>query len=308
MAISPAENVLWFTGGSTLFLRQDATQQRDPDQWRRIYDALEASRIAIFPVDARGLTNSADSNQASQQFLMGEVANATGGRAFINTNGLKDIAARVTSTGGDFYTLTYSPRNYRQDGKWHKVAIAVDAPAGSSLSYRHGYFADGVNSSRPTDPSHPRNLNSRLVAAAGGKAAQNAAAIQPIPFQAQVVPAPPSGLERPLKKDERLYTIHFTIRVGDLTLTPAAKEDQEVLFVAAAFAFNREGAVIDRKAERIHITIPEPQLRAVNVHGVPLDQQLRLHKGDNFLLLAIVDPASGRAGRLQLTFSVPAAP
>ena len=91
-------------------------------------------------------------------------------------------------------------------------------------------------------------------------------------------------------------------------MVPGEDQGQQLLFIAAAFAFNRDGSVIDRKAERIHITVTEPQLKAVSAHGVPLQQQLRLHKGDNFLLLAVVDPANGRAGRIHLTFQVPAIP
>ena len=306
------KNVLWFTGGSTLFLRQDATQIRDYDRWRRIYDELEASRIAIFPVDARGLTNSLDSNLTSQQFLMNEVANATGGKAFYNSNGLQQIAAHVTATGGDFYTLTYSPRDYREDRKWHKVQISVDGAAGYVLSYRHGYFADGVNAAQA---GHPSTFNSRLIAAAGGKAASDSVGNQPIIFQAHLVPAaelPTSAklqpLDSPLKKDERLYAVRYTIPAKELTMTPADNQEQQLLFIAAAFAFNRDGSVIDRKAERIRMTVTEPQLKAVSIHGVPLQQQLRLRKGDNFLLLAVVDPTSGRAGRIQLTFQVPASP
>ncbi len=306
------KNVLWFTGGSTLFLRQDATQMRDYDRWRRIYDELEASRIAIFPVDARGLTTFLDSRQNSQNFLMSEVAGATGGKAFYNNNGLAEIAAHVTATGGDFYTLTYSPREYREDRKWHKVQISVDGAAGYVLSYRHGYFADGVNAAQA---GHPSNLNSRLIAAAGGKAASDSAGNQPILFQAHLVPAgelPAAAklqpLDHPLKKDERLYAVRYTIPAKELTMTPADNQEQQLLFIAAAFAFNRDGSVIDRKAERISITVSQPQLKAVATHGVPLQQQLRLHKGDNFLLLAVVDPTSGRAGRIQLTFQVPANP
>ncbi len=303
------KNILWFTGGSSLFLREDATEVRDYDRWRRIYDELEASRIAIFPVDARGLTNSSSGRETSQHFLMNEVANATGGQAFYNTNGLQQVATHFTTASGDFYTLTYSPRGYREDKKWHKVQISVDGDH-YTLGYRHGYFADGVNAA----PIARRPIPGTRLAAGGEPVVQGDSSPLPIIFQARVLPAgstpapgAPQMPDSPVKKNDILYAVHYTIPTRELTLSAAGK-DQQVLFIAAALAFNRDGAVVDRKAERITITLPDAQLKAVSTHGIPLQQQLRLHRGDNFLLLAILDPLTGRTGRLQLTLQVPAAP
>ncbi len=141
------KNVLWFSGGSTLFLKPDATPIENIAPTRRIYDSLEANRIAVFPIDARGLDTGIGSRMrlmTEQHLRMNEAADATGGQAFYNTNGLQQAAARITRNGADFYTLTYAPRDYREDRKWHKVRIALDTP-GYTLSYRRGYFADGVN-------------------------------------------------------------------------------------------------------------------------------------------------------------------
>ena len=239
---------------------------------------------------------------------MNDVANATGGRAFYNDNGLGQIATHLTAIGGDFYTLTYSPRNYREDRKWHKVAIAVDG-AGYALSYRRGYFADGVNASQQTTRS---GISTRLLAD-GGTATQGEVSSLPIIFRARVLPimeSPASAsvqpLASPLRKNETLYSVRYTIPAKELTISPVAGQQQQTRFVAAAFAFNHDGSVVDHKAERLTITMSEAQFQTVSRVGVPVQQQLRLHTGDNFLLLAVVDPTTGRAGRIQLTLDVPA--
>jgi hypothetical protein len=41
------KNVLWFSGGSTFYLREDADLYEDPQAWRDLYDLLEAERIAV---------------------------------------------------------------------------------------------------------------------------------------------------------------------------------------------------------------------------------------------------------------------
>ena len=43
------KNVLWFSGGSSLYLNPDPTQFQDVAAWRRVYDSLEANRIAVYP-------------------------------------------------------------------------------------------------------------------------------------------------------------------------------------------------------------------------------------------------------------------
>lgn len=98
------KNILWFSGGSSLFLHTDPLDPQvalpltypDPALLRDIYDELEASRIAIYPVDARGLQSAgigpypsgAAFAIAGQQGLMKDIANATGGTAFYNNNAL----------------------------------------------------------------------------------------------------------------------------------------------------------------------------------------------------------------------------
>src|ERR1700722_151659 len=57
------KNVLWFSSGSNLLLRPDASNippSIDYYALRVIYDELEASRIALYPIDARGLETDID--------------------------------------------------------------------------------------------------------------------------------------------------------------------------------------------------------------------------------------------------------
>src|SRR6201999_1578787 len=81
------KNVLWFSGGSTLFLREDPQIIEDYANWRLLYDELEQERIALYPIDARGLTVNSGWGMIRQHMLMSDMAEATGGQAFYNNNG-----------------------------------------------------------------------------------------------------------------------------------------------------------------------------------------------------------------------------
>ena len=57
------KNILWFSGGSTSFLMPDAIPVEDA-AWRNLYDELDQERIAIYPIDARGLLRRYHGNNA----------------------------------------------------------------------------------------------------------------------------------------------------------------------------------------------------------------------------------------------------
>ena len=201
------KNILWFTGGSTAYLRADATiYQYDPG-WRALYDELEQERIAIYPIDARGLTVNTGPGMWAQQGLMEDVANATGGQALYNNNGLSLAAAHFIDTDRSFYTLTYSPQNFHFDNKWHKVRVEVEG--GYQLSYRRGYFADGSVANSP-ESKGPRM---RLLAG-GEKVAEPELHSIPIVFSARVLAegeeAP--GATSPSTEKTKRGTIPLAIR------------------------------------------------------------------------------------------------
>jgi VWFA-related protein len=160
------KNVLWFNGGSNAFLRpppsDDSNLETEGErefinQLRDVYDELEAARVSLYPVDARGMVNigpDPDQNRTrfEQHSVSSDMAQATGGRAYYNDNGLRQIAAQVIADDASYYTLTYSPDNLHLDNKWHKIRVKVEGQS-YELSYRQGYFDDDVNG-KPKPSNH----------------------------------------------------------------------------------------------------------------------------------------------------------
>jgi VWFA-related protein len=307
------KNVLWFTGGSTAFLMTDAedlgmfTPGGITPDLHRMYDELEASRIAVYPIDARGLTVSGGSAMSAQQMLMSEEAEATGGRAFYSNNGLAQITAKVVDTDGSFYTLTYSPHNFRYDNKWHKVRVTVDGN-GYQLSYRRGYFADGSNGTEQASGAR----NQLLPDGTAAKVEQGRSL--PIIFEARVEPGPAkpvSGVAGPpdslpvVKKGSTPLTIHYSVPADALT-RKSLDGQSRVLLGVAVLAFNQNGSMIGRDAQQFTLRLNEEKLRLAPYTPVLLQQQLALGKGDAYLYLAIWDMTSGRAGTMEIPVQVPA--
>jgi VWFA-related protein len=67
------------------------------------------------------------------------LADATGGHAFYSTNDVTAALDDATDIGGNYYSLSYSPTNQKDDGGRRSIAVRVVQP-GYKLSYRRFYF------------------------------------------------------------------------------------------------------------------------------------------------------------------------
>jgi len=302
------KNVLWFSGGSTLYLREDVDLYNDPQAWRDLYDQLEQERIAIYPIDARGLVVYTSRGMWGQQAEMNETATATGGQAFYNNNGLKEIASHVLSTDGSFYTLTYTPHDFHFDNKWHKVQVKLNVD-GYQLSYRRGYFADGS----PGGAAQPEQTRARTrLLPDGEKLELPAMRSVPIIFEARVLPVTDPAVASahleatiqapPAKKGSVPYSIRYALPVD--ALTRAGAGNPEVTFGVAAVVLNRDGRAVDSRADQVKMTLNAETLRLHPDVPIRLDQRLNLRKDDEYLYLAVWDMISGRLGTLQIPVQI----
>ena len=183
---------------------------------------------------------------AAQQGEMEEVARATGGHAYYNTNGLSEASAQVLNDGGSFYTVTYSPSNFRYDNKWHTIRVAVEGDY--HLSYRRGYFADGsmAPSEQPAKPRTRLTLNGDKV-----EVLPQLRSV-PIIFQAHVLPTSDPAVAAqptasgtipppPPQKGKVAYSIRYLLPLDAFTQTDV-DGDKKVVFGVAVIAFNRDGS------------------------------------------------------------------
>lgn len=128
------------------------------DDPNHLTDALTISRVAVYPVDARGLEappmfdashRSApggdslmqwEASQASEHMFMNSIAEATGGKAYYNGNGLDKQLAQIIDDGSSYYTIAYATNNQKWDGEFRKIKVTVDRQDVKLLN-RPGYFA-----------------------------------------------------------------------------------------------------------------------------------------------------------------------
>ncbi len=139
------KNLVWFTGEVplTIFGAGLGNPFRDKfrvgggssDDFSDVADALTLSRVAVYPIDTRGLQTSPqydvsekrppangtmhfEARQAFDHMDLDEVASATGGKAYYNTNGLKETLARIVER--ELLPAARSARCPERPGRRHR--------------------------------------------------------------------------------------------------------------------------------------------------------------------------------------------
>jgi VWFA-related protein len=301
------KNLLWFTGGSRLFLGLNPMIiPMDPAARRALYDVLEAERIAIYPIDARGLTvvfGRAAMAVATQQMQMRQDAESTGGTAYVNTNGLALAAQHILGTDGNYYTLTYAPNDLKNDASWHRVEVKL-ARRDYQLSYRHGYFDDRSN--RPQSAG-----NSRTVLRPGGnKVEVPNDRSQPIVFNVEITSAPatapPEPGDAPLKRGQMRYVVKYDVPAQEVFAAKGKVQGDvgAAELGTAVWAFNHDGEPVARTAMNVKLGVDEGKVKTVRNPTVIFTQNINLPKGRNYLYLALWDALTGRIGTVDAEVEV----
>jgi VWFA-related protein len=299
------KNVLWFTSGPNLILGSDPMGiSMDPGLRRALYDLLESERIAIYPIDARGLVVYPEQGMRQQQMQMRQDAEATGGLALMNTNGLALAAQHILSTDGTYYTLSYTPNNLKNNNKWHRVQIKVDGKD-YQLSYRRGYFDDGT-----------RGPNQVLAAAAPRKmlkAGGNAVDVvgnkeQPIAFSVKVAPvsvaAQPSPTDTPLKKGERRYVLEYDVSSREVFPANVQGDLGTDELGTAVLVYDHNGELLSRKMLKWSLGVDERRAREASNPKLKFAQTINLPKGQNYLYVGLWDMTSKRMGTVNANVDV----
>jgi VWFA-related protein len=329
------KNVLWFSGGSTAYLLEGLSALtvsmpqgppptsaaaaalaaatapsmplttppggEDPAALRQAYDELEAARIAVYPIDARGLTTDGNIAMGPQQSEMVQTAEATGGEAFFNMNGLAQIATHIISTDSSSYTLTYSPQNFHADTKWHSIRITCRNHE-FRLSYRRGYFAD-----KPHTPITKPNKHNTLFAGGTTPAIAPDLRSAPLLFEATVQPASsmqdasyvPLRPVAPPSKGTSAFNVDYSLSTSALASAPIDGSPHATLFFAV-IALDSNGERIAQAIDRVRFPLDS----AAPARKLHVAQQIDLPKGGDFVALVVWDPVSGRMGTLQVPVDV----
>ncbi len=207
------KNLIWFSGDFPTAIFPGDNNGDVPyaqfagldDEFRQTINLLSSDQVAIYPVDAGGLRNTANNSagrsnpqygrvesQLSRSGLavandtanaagqigvehigMKQIAYDTGGLAIVNTNDLSRAVDDAIANGSDFYTLSYVPPNAEDKATFRRIKVTLTGQS-YSLSYRRGYYTETTNGNRVplpgqnATPSAPSQSSLKRALLAGG--------------------------------------------------------------------------------------------------------------------------------------------
>jgi VWFA-related protein len=250
---------------------------------------------------------------------MQEIAEATGGHAYMNTNGLAAAASQAVSHGSAYYTLVYAPSNLNFDGGLRSIHVKVDKP-GCKLAYRSAYYA--------VDPATvtPQAVQSDSLAVAMAHGAPEA---QGLVFKAQIDPDGAPAMAMPdsplaakaalnaVKKTKKprflsgkvqSYNIRLAILAQQLQLNIQPDGRRHAALEIAVLAYAADGQKLGGTKQNLEAVMPPAVYAQTLENGMFHDLRVELPVEAASLRVAILDKGNHHTGSLEIALPLPPVP
>jgi len=245
------------------------------DDLRETSARLSNAQVAIYPVDARGLSISTDIDSVE---TMREMARETGGRAYVNQNEIKDGVAQAFADQAAVYTLGYYPENKKYDGQYRSIKVKLNR-SGVEVFHRRGYYA--------IDPAQLKGYNpGQEVTAALGDALPSTL----VAFRAQVKSAADNSTKGKLG-------VSFLVDADTLSAEDASGgKHMNVAFYATVYS--RDGKMLANHSQKVDQVFKADIYQQVLQSGIMLHMDLDPVPGANEIRLAVQDVRTGMVGTI----------
>jgi VWFA-related protein len=287
--------------------------ENDSPPMHQTASLLAAVRMAVYPVDVRGMVSlgtgidisaqtsylgaagiqneasSAGQRQTTALWdaheAMTDIARETGGRAFYGTNDLRGAMAHSMEQGSNYYTIAYTPTNHNWNGRYRKIEVK-SATLGTQLTYRRGYYA----------------FPEREMATSGAAAAMTGAMQPSVPeftgllLRVQVLP--PDALHKNVQID-------YAVDAHDLNFTDGADKRKHAAIEFVATAWDKDLKQVGRAADGMDATIRQDRYEQIMKTGLPFHQELELKPGIYNVRLGVLDRGSRKIGSVNAKVTVP---
>jgi VWFA-related protein len=323
------KNVVWVSTAFPLTISPDpdlsarvsssfSTVRGYEDEVRRTDALLAASRVAIYPIAAEGVTTNILQDVelnipliASDRSTMDLIAKDTGGIAFYDNNGFNGVLDRIIDHGSHFYTLSYVPTNTATDGKYRNTEVKVSTE-GYKLAYRRGYYAAGGKSAQDGTAGHPSHgfmrpgmpdatqihfaLRVHPEASLSGKN-------PPPQVSNQVEGSTNAGGKNRLKGPHTRYTVEFGVAQQDLQLNMDSDGTRRGRIESMLVVYDHDGKALNWIVKHVDLHIDAAHYKSVQVNGIHFPLEIDIPKSGFYLQAGVYDELSNQDGTLELPLS-----
>jgi VWFA-related protein len=299
------KNLIWVSGAFPFTVDPDfrlkefayEVQRNYGPAVREVTKLLATAQIAVYPVDANGLLPTfPDSTVLGKvvahdisgrlieqnrraildpQDTMRDLAQQTGGKAFVNTNDLAAAVGQSITLGSEYYSLSYVPRNARMDGKFRHIDVKV-ARKGVTLAYRRGYYAL-ADEAQVSESQLEHNVALAMERETLGSTA--------LALQASVDRSAPGKL-----------VVNYLVSPGQISTRDDNGRIRDLAIDFFVVGWDDKGRETGRRIETVRV--PPEAVHAGNIEhaGVTKRVELEMKPGTTQVRVGVMDRHTGRIG------------
>jgi Ca-activated chloride channel family protein len=110
--------------------------------YEEVLELAKRSETALYTIGLQPRDSPASKGFREAEFVLRQLAQETGGRAFFITRveELRDVYGTISDELSSQYTIGYASKNGRRDGAWRRVVVQV-ARGGAVARTKRGYYA-----------------------------------------------------------------------------------------------------------------------------------------------------------------------
>jgi VWFA-related protein len=281
---------------------------------RHLTTMMAEARIAVYPVDVRGLRaggvaigvgsessrsmvdvantdtyNNTLNSQSESRFgeygSMADLADQTGGHVFLN-NDIRGSIAHSMEDGSSYYTLAYTPEKTTNEKSFRRVEIKMNHGT-ALLAYRPGYYPTTSEDSLKQSGAH------RLAAAMLPGLPQSTMLLVTLRV------APPDSTSKAVRID-------YSIDLGGIDFNDTANSGKRAVLDCMAVALDQKGNIVGQIANTMDATLGPQEFLSFQHTGLPAHQELALPPGKYDLRVGVLDRVSQRIGTVDVPLLVSA--
>jgi len=280
-----------------------AQRQEHAQEIREAAAQLASAQIAIYPVDVRGLVSGMEptmddlpstqlesvseaaqmkmSDVTASQETMREMAQETGGKAYVNQNEIKEGVALAMQDTQAAYTIGYYPDDKKMDGKYRTIKVKVNRD-GVEVRNRRGYYAIDPGQKKDTTPE-------QQVAEALHDKAPNTL----VTFKAQAKPTEGGKLG-----------VVFLVDPDTVSAEDASGGSKKLNVAFYAAVFGADGNILASQSQKVDQAFPAETYQQIQKQGILLQMDVASPAGGIDVRLAVRDNRTGSVG----TVTIPLTP
>jgi VWFA-related protein len=320
---------------------------------KRATNLLADAQVAVYPVDVRGLQvfsagldigagvagprsfdppdptsgNSVSPRsgipqgmdfvtQAAEEDTLTQFAVATGGKAFFNTNDIREAIGTANEQGSNYYSFSYTSTNKVYDGKFRKIKVQL-ASKGYKLYYRQGYYADDINvAAREAQlarnaittamqfgsPPAREILFSVRVYPVGSKKKLDRDKVGEVRMASKKAPALPAQV------DVQHYVIEYSLGASELRFIPRQNSEFHNTLALMISSFGQEGRMLTAWSSLAKSGLTPEVYKKVISGEVGFQEEVDIPMEALSMRLGVQDQMSNHLGTVDVALPVPPDP